>query len=25
MSPQHHTSWVEELDDSMEAYLGNKS
>ena len=25
MSPQHHTPWMDELDDSMEAYLGNKS
>ena len=25
MSPQHHTPWMEEMEDSMEAYLGNKS
>jgi trimethylamine monooxygenase len=23
MSPKHHTPWLEELDDSMEAYLRN--
>ena len=24
MSPQHHTPWMEEMEDSMEAYLNNK-
>jgi trimethylamine monooxygenase len=25
ISPKHHTPWIDELDDSMEAYLGNKT